>query len=280
MVTEVKRRRAQRFLVLGGVGLALYFLAVYRPLSRYAARLDEPLLGYWRELSAMTLPTKGFTGQDLPRIEEALQQVQGSLVTLGKAEQSVTTLLQLDPVVWAKLGEPFQLIDFQNERQLQLEELAKLAGQQKVLLGPGVAAGFPEYRADRQQPALLWAQLTLLRHLLVGAVNAKVTAVTEVKLPPIQFHASRTNSNDFLAEIPLQIELSGAAPAVGRFLQSLPLRAEEIKARGLPEALTNKPALFIDQVFIRKEGRDKPEDVRLELTACGFVYREGTNANW
>ena len=280
MLTEVKRRRVQRFLMLGGVGLALYFLAVYRPLSRHAARLDEPLMGYWRDLGALTLPTKGFTGQVLPRIVEALQQVQSSLVTLDKAGQSITTLLQLDPVVRAKLGEPFQLIDFQNERQLQLEELGKLAGQQQVRLDPGVAAGFPEYTTDRQQPALLWAQLTLLRHLLVGAVNAKVTVVTGVKLPPIQFHASRTNSRDFLAEVPLQIELSGPAPAVIRFLQSLPLRTEEIKARGLPEALTNKPALFINQVFVRKEGRDKAEDVRLELTACSFVYREGTNANW
>jgi hypothetical protein len=280
MLTEAKRRRVQRFLVLGGMGLALFFLAVYRPLSRYAAALDEPLLKYWRDLGTLTLQTTSFTGEDLPRIEEALQQVQSSLATLDKAGQSVATLLQLDPAVRAKLGAPFQLIDFQNERLLQLEELGRLAAQQQVRLGPGVAAGFPEYTADRQQPALLWAQLTLLRHLLAAAVNAKVTAVTEVKLPPVQFHASRTNSHDHLAEVALQIQLSGAAPAVARFLQSLPLRAEEIKARGLPEALTNKPALFIDQVFLRKESRDKAEDVRLELTTCGFVYREGTNANW
>ena len=280
MLTEVKRRRAQRFLVLGGVGLALYFLAVYRPLSRYAARLDEPLLQYWRDLGTLTLQTQGFKGEALPRIEEALQQAQSSLTTLDQAEQAVTNLLQLDPAVRDKLSEPFQLIDFQNDCQLQLEELGRLAGQQQVRLGPGVAAGFPEYTADRQQPALLWVQLTLLRHLLAAAVNAKVTIVTEVRLPPIQFYAAPTNSHDFLAEVPLQIHLAGAAPAVSRFLYSLPLRAEEIKARGLPEAFTNKPALFIDQVFLRKENRDKAEDVRLELTACGFVYREGTNANW
>jgi len=279
MLTEVKRRRAQRFLVLGGVGLAVYFFA-YRWLAGEAEALDEPLLQYWRQLGTLTLQTKGFKGEDLPRIEEALQQVQSSLTTLDQADQAITRLLQLDPAVRAKLGEPFRLIDFEGERQLQLEELGKLASQRKVRLGPGVAAGFPEYTADRQQPALLWVQLTFLRHLLAAAVNAKVTTVTEVRLPPIQFHAAPTNSHDFLAEVPLQIHLSGPAPAVSCFLQSLPLRAEEIKARGLPEALTNKPALFIDQVFIRKEGRDKPENVRLELTACGFVYREGTNANW
>jgi hypothetical protein len=280
MLTEVKRKRVQRLLLLGGVSLALYSFVVYRPLSRSAASLDEPLRQSWRELSAVTLQTKGFSGQDLPRIQEALDQTQSSLATLDKTAQAARSLLQLDPVVRAKLDEPFQLIDFQNERQLELEELNKLAERQKVRLEPGVAAGFPEYRADRQQPALLWAQLTLLRHLLVVAVNAKVTAISEVKLPPIQLHTSGTDPQDSLAEIPVRIQLTGPTPAISRFLESLPLRAEEIKARGLPEALTNKPALFLEQVFLRKEGRDKTEDVRLELGACGFIQREGTNANW
>ncbi len=280
MLTEVKHRRVQRILVLSGLGMAVYFLAVYRPLSHYASGPDAALLTYWRDLAALTYQTKGFTGEDLPRIEEGLQQVQDSLTKLGRAEQSVNALLRLDPDVVAKLAAPFQLIDFQNECQLQLEELGRLASQRQVRLGPGVAAGFPEYTADRQQPALLWAQLDLLHYLLTAAVNAKVSAVTEVKLPPIQFYGSRTNGVDLLAEIPLQIQLIGAAPNVGRFLQSLPLRADDLRARGLGEALTNKPALFIDQVFLRKEAKDKPEDVRLELAACGFVYRQGTNANW
>jgi hypothetical protein len=280
MLTEIKRKRVQRFLLLGGLGLALYSFAVYRPLSRSTAALDEPLRQYWRELSTVTLPTKGFTGDDLPRIQEALDQVQRSRIALDQTARAAQALLQLDPAVRAKLGEPFQLIDFQNERQLQLEELNKLADRQRVRLGPGVAAGFPEYRADRQQPVLLWAQLTLLRHLLVAAVNARVTTITAVNVPPIQFHNLGTNRLDLLTEIPLQIQLTGPAPAIIRFLESLPLRAEDLKARGLPEASTNKPALFVERIFLRKEGRDKVEDVRLELGACGFVQREETHANW
>jgi hypothetical protein len=280
MLTEVKRKRVQRLLLLGVLGLALYFLAVYRPLSHRAASLDEPLRQCWRDLAAITLETRGFSGEDLPRMQDALEQTRSSLTALNQSAEDARALVQLDPAVRAKLGEFFQLIDYQNERQLLLEELTQLARGRKVRLDPGVAAGFPEYRADRQQPALLWAQLTLLRHVLMAAVNSKVTAITEVRLPALQLHTFGTNPPDVLVEIPLQLQLTGSSPAVGRFLESLPLRAETIKARGLPEALTNKPALFLDQVFLRKEGRDKPDDVRLELGVCGFVQREGTNANW
>ena len=45
-----------------------------------------------------------------------------------------------------------------------------------------------------------------------------------------------------LAELPLQIEMTGPAKNVTRFLQTLPLRSDEIKTAGLPESTTNKPA--------------------------------------
>jgi hypothetical protein len=281
MLTERKRRRIQRALILSGLGLVLYFLGVYRPLSRRAAALDKPLLDYWRDLAALTYQTNGFNGEELPRIEEALRQVQTSLASLGRAEKVSLALLELEPAVKDKLKEPFQLIDFQNERQLALEDLGRLAAQNQVALAPSVAAGFPEYTADRQQPALLWVQLALLRHLLTSAVACKVGVVTGVKVPPIVFYGAPTNGHRvFLAEVPLQVNLTGSAVAVSKFLQSLPLRADDIKARGLPETSTNKPALFIDQIFLRKESRAKPDDVRLDLTVCGFVYRDPAMAGW
>jgi hypothetical protein len=281
MLTERKRRRIQRILVLSGLGLLLYFVGVYRPLSRRAASLDKPLLEYWRDLAALTYQTNGFNGEELPRIEEALRQVQTSLAALARADKASRALLELDPSVKAKLKEPFQLIDFQNERQLALEELGRQAGQQKVTLAPAVAAGFPEYTTDRQQPSLLWAQLAFLRHTLASAIACKVGTIASVKVPPVVFHSSPTNSHqEFLAEMPLQVSLTGSGPAVARFLQCLPLRADEIKARGLPAVSPEKPGVFIDQIFLRKGSKDKPDEVRLDLTVCGFAYREAGSAVW
>jgi hypothetical protein len=56
-----------------------------------------------------------------------------------------------------------------------------------------------------------------------------------------------------------------------RFLESLPLRTDEILARGLPAAAPGKPAYFIDQLLIRKESRDKPDEIRLRALIRGFV---------
>jgi hypothetical protein len=282
MLTERKRRRIQRALILTGLGLVLYYFGIYQPLSRRAAALDAPLLRYWGDLAALTYRTNGFQGEELPRIEEALRQVQASLAALTRSEKLSRASIELDAGVRDRLKEPFQNSDFQNERQLGLEELARLAGQRQVVLAPAVAAGFPEYTADRQQPALLWVQLSLLRHLLTTALNCQVGTVLGVRLPPVQFHGAATTNGlrDFLAEVPLQVQMAGSAGAVTKFLQCLPLRAEEIKNRGLPEASTNKPVLFIDQLFLRKEGRDKPDAVKLDLTVCGFVYRDPAMTNW
>lgn len=75
-----------------------------------------------------------------------------------------------------------------------------------------------------------------------------------------------------LVELPLQIELSGPTASVTRFLQTLPLRADEIKAAGLPESTTNKPALFIDRLVLRKQSPEKPDEVHLSLRAVGFLF--------
>jgi hypothetical protein len=281
MLTERKRQRTQRALLLAGLGLVLYFVGVYRPLSRHASALDQPLLVYWRDLAALTYPTNGFKGEELPRIAEALHQAEASVAALTRARKQSLALIELDPGVKEKLKEPFQNSDFQNERQLLIEELGRLAGQQQVVVAPAVAAGFPEYTADRRRPSLLWVQLSLLRHLLTTAINCKVATLAGVGLPPLRFHGATANGGgDFLAEVPLQIQLAGSATAVARFLECLPLRADEIKARGLPETSTNKPALFFDQLFVRKEIRDQPDHVRLNLTVCGFVFRDPGMTNW
>jgi hypothetical protein len=69
----------------------------------------------------------------------------------------------------------------------------------------------------------------------------------------------------------MRLELIGPMDAVSRFLVSLPLLPAELPRVGLGPGLTNKPALFIDQVLLRKYAPERPHEAQLELTVCGFV---------
>jgi hypothetical protein len=47
-----------------------------------------------------------------------------------------------------------------------------------------------------------------------------------------------------------------------------------MKAASLPEVPTNKPAMFIERLTLRKQSPEKPEEVRASLRVVGFVFRE------
>ncbi|MEK7707977.1 MAG: hypothetical protein AAB380_08280, partial [Verrucomicrobiota bacterium] len=161
-----------------------------------------------------------------------------------------------------------------NEAGRQKGALERLAKQQGVGLETNVFAGFPQQTADMKEPALLWAELAFLDTLLTTAINAKVTTIHAVAAPLPLTNAPPMNSGRSLAELPVQIELTGPIQNVARFLQTLPLRADEVKAAGLPEASTNKSVLFIDRLVLRKQAPEKPDEVRASLRAVGFVFRE------
>jgi hypothetical protein len=177
----------------------------------------------------------------------------------------------------AKLNAPFLLVDYENEvSRLNGTNgtLTRLAKQQGVGLETNLFAGFPQQTVDVKEPALLWAELAFLDTLLTTAINAKVTTIHSVAAPLPLTNAPPTNGVRSLAELPVHIELTGSIPIVARFLQTLPLRAGEVKAAGLPEASTNKSVLFIDRLVLRKQAPDKPDEVRASLRVVGFVFRE------
>jgi hypothetical protein len=271
MFAAQKRRRAQYGMLLAGLGLCLFFLAVYRPLSRRAAALDDPLLKTWQELTQASAQVTSPDRTQLPKIDAALQSVQDARALLERGQRTLVARIKPAPQLSERINSPFQLIEFQNERQLATEQLWRLARQKKVHLEPNLAGGFPEYFADRSQPALLWAQLRLLQDVLNAAVSSEVSRVESVLSPEVEVHAPEPGHPDQLADVPVEVELVGSATAVLRFLEAIPLRAEEITARGLPEAAPGKPAYFIDRLFIRKEARDKADEVRLRAVIRGFV---------
>jgi hypothetical protein len=271
MFAARKRRRAQTIMLLAGLGLCLYFLVVYQPLSRRAAALDQPLLDLWNDLAQASTHVTAPDDTQLPKLDTALQSVQNARDLLERTRHALANRIRPAPELTQHINGSFQLIEFQNERQLATEQLWRLARQKKVQLDPKLAGGFPEYFADRRQPALLWVQLRLLQDVLSLAIASEVSLIHSVSSPPVHVHSSEPGRPDHLADVPVQIDLVGNATAVQRFLESLPLRTDEILARGLPEAAPDKPAYFIDQLIIRKESRDKVDEVRIRALIRSFV---------
>jgi hypothetical protein len=271
MLAARKRQRTQRLLLLGTVVLALYVGLVYRPLSQRANELDGPVREMWKRLAEVSAGSASGGGRQLLRIDAAFEQVQGSLATVNAARAALAARIDPGPELAARLGAPFQLIEFQNERQLAMEELLREARQRKVKFDPALASGFPEYTAEYPQPGLLWAQLSLLQASLSAAIQCEVTGIASVAAPPIETVRHLPGGGETPAEVTLEVELTGPAPAVARFLESLPLRQAELKARGLPAAKADKPAYFIERLFLRKESKDKLDEVRLRVTISSFV---------
>lgn len=258
---------------LAGVVLAAYYLFVLLPLGRRAESLNEPLQKAWQKLS-ISLDQSNATAVDFLQITNQLSETRQALLILENATQQATARLQLGAAVRAKMRADFALVEYENERSRQLEELGNLAKQQGVAVEPAVFASFPGHTADVKQPALLWAALSLTDSLLQSALRCKVTAIHSLEVPPVLTNAPPTNSTDRLAEIPLLLEFSGSAASAVRLLQCLPLRADEVRAANLPEAPADKPLLFVDRLVVQKQSADKPDEVHVWLRAVGFVLRE------
>ena len=256
-----------------GLVLAAYYLFVLLPLARRAKSLDEPIQKAWNTL-AISLEQSNATSIDFLLITNQLGETRQALLNLESAKEKVRARLQLGSNVHAKMQAEFQLVDYANERSKHLDDLGNLAKQQQTVIEPAVLTSFPEHTADVKQPALLWAALELTDSLLWTALQCKVTAIHSLEVPPVLTNAPPTNGVERLAEIPLQLELTGAAASVAKLLQSLPLRADEIRAAGLPDAPPDKPVLLVDRLIVQKQSPEKPDEVRVWLRATGFVLRE------
>ena len=267
---EYKRRS---FLPLAGLAVAAYYLAVFVPLDRRASSLEEPLRRDWARLAA-SLEQSNATTLDFRYITNQLKDTRLALAILEDAKKSAAARLELSPALRAKLNTPFQLVDYQNERSKQMDELDREARAQKVTIDPAVFSGFPEHTADIQQPALLWAALSMTGDLLAMALRCHVAAIHNLEVNLAVTNAPGADSSGRWAEIPVQLEFTASADNAARLVQSLPLRAEEVRAAGLPESPSQKEPLLLDRLIFRKQSPDKLDEVRVWLRAVGFVLRE------
>lgn len=265
------RRRSIVPLLAGA--LAAAYLFGFAPLNRKADSLDAPLEKSWRRLAAALGPTNVLK-LDFVTLTNQFAETRAALAAFETARNQAQARVELDGELRGQLNLPFQFSEYLYAAGRQADTLALLAKQRSVVLEPAVAAGFPYQTANMTEPALLWAELAFLDALLTTAINAKVTTIHSVGAPSPLTNALPANGSRPVVELPVQIELTGPIQSVAQFLQTLPLRAGEIQAAGLPAAPTNKPALFIDRFVLRKQSPDKPDEVRLALRAVGFVFRE------
>lgn len=258
---------------LAGVVLLAYYFIVLQPLDRRSEKLDEPVQKAWQKL-LISLDQTNAHAIDFPHITNQLTETRQALLSLENAKQRAIARLQLGAKVRALMREDFALVEYENERSRQLEELANLAKQEQVAIDPAVFANYPEHTADVKQPQLLWGALSLTDSLLRTAVRCKVTAILALEVPPVLTNAPPANSTERLVEIPLHIEFTGFATNAEKMLQCLPLHAGEIRDAGLPEAMVDKPVLFIDRLVVQKQSPEKLDEVHVWLRAVGFVLRE------
>jgi hypothetical protein len=272
---RLQEYRRRSIIPLVGLGLAAYYLFVFLPLGRRAESLDTPLQKAWQKLSAsLDLGQTNVVSIDFLHITNQISETRQALVTLENAKRQAAARLRLAPHLSAKLNAPFQLVEYQNERSKAFDDLSTLAKQLHVTVEPAVFAGFPEHTADVRQPELLWAALAAIDGLLRTAFQCQVATIHSLEAPLALTNAPPANSLERLAEIPLQIEFTASATNATRLLQCLPLRAEETRALGLPDAPADKPVLFVDRLIVRKQTPEKPDEVRILLRVVGFVLRE------
>jgi hypothetical protein len=274
MFTARKTLQIQWAMLAAGVALAAFCLLVYLPLEERGEALDGPLRRARQRLVALNVENPFVGGLDPEHISDTLARMDKDLELLKRSERVILGRIELDAPTRGKLRAPFQLIDYQNERQLRIEELGALAKKQGVVLDAAAVAGFPDFVADRPEPGLLWAQLSLVQHLVHLAIQSKVSAVQSLAAPipePVRF---AEGGGVFMEVIPIRLEVTGPADALSRFLRVIPLRNDEAKAFGLPDPLAAKPALFIDRIAYRKIASEKTDQGHVELHVRGYVYRD------
>ena len=263
-----------RLVTVFAVLLLIGSFSIILPLSKRDQQLTAELNDKWRTLWSKDVRQVDFKNLDIARIRRHLEQLYDSDLQLALETPLIRSRIQIDPAVQKRMKEPFQLIDYINEFQLKIEEIENLAKEKKTKLDQSVLNSFPEHTSDRVNPELLWAELELVYQAVTSALNCGVYEMLSLRVgsnPSGQISLLRGKK---LIEIPLRIKLSGPMNSVYLFLQSLPLRADEIARFQLPAAHKEKPALFINNIVILKNSTTNADSVEVEVAIVGLIYHE------
>jgi hypothetical protein len=266
-------RRRRHLVPVAALALVAIYLFGFLPLDQHAKKQQEPLAKAGRTLATALGQTNSAT-IDFIALTNQLAATRSAFAALELTRTQAAARTDLGDALRERMKAPFQLVDYENERGRQQGQLRQLATQRKVTVAPAVLDGFPSHTFAVIEPSLLWAELALVEGLLTTAVNCNVGTIHSISVPATLTNAPALTDRRAITEVPMQIEFTAATPALARFLQCLPLRAEELKSAGLPGGSTNKPALFVDRLMLRKQTPEKPEEVRASMRVVGFIFHE------
>src|ERR1043165_8471597 len=142
-LNEYQRRSV---LPLAGIALAAYYVMVFLPLKRHAEKLDTPVEKARVKLASSLDLTN--VPIDFVAISNQLDETKHARTVFEDAIQKAAARIELVPPVRTRVNAPFQLVDFENERNKEMEDLKQLAAKEKIAIEPAVFAGFPEHTMD------------------------------------------------------------------------------------------------------------------------------------
>ncbi len=267
------RHQGKRVLApAAALGLLAGYLFALLPLKRQSENLKVPLRKEWTEL-ARTLGDSNQLNLDFGAIASGLQHTRLALRTLDNTRARAAARCELSPATEARMQAPFQLVDYENERGRQQDELRELAAKLKATLAPAVFEGFPTHSTAVTEPTLLWAELEMVTGLLHTALQCGIPTIESLNVAYTPSNAPAAFTNAWPKEIPIQIELTAPAPAVKRLLQALPMRTNELAAAPSPLSVAApKPAFYVERILLRKQTPAQLEEVKAIMRVTGFVF--------
>lgn len=269
MISEAKIRRMQAGTALLAGLLALVYWFGYRALSLRARDLDEPVMTAWKQVVATAQTNVYVRGLDPATLRETSEQMARAVRWLEEAGQTAAARCAWDESVRQRLQAPFQLLEFDRQRFLTMSELRARAAAARVVVADPVWQGYPDYDPALVPPSLHWALLAAAQQALLTALQAQVTAISNlIVLPTLSFPGEEGAAPTWHL-FRLRLELVGAAPALERFLRNLPLRSGDWAAAGLPAIPGKTQALFVDRVLLKNLSAN-PDLSGLDVVVSAF----------
>ena len=261
--------RFQLALALAGAVLGALFFLFFYPLARQVADLDPILTATWDRIFDINLRNKARLGINLRAMTESQFVAEKSVETVRQVAQTIKERVELEPDIREWLGQPFQLIDYEQRRLQLIAELQRTAGAAGAKVDASVLKGYPEYLKGKENPGFLWAQLSLYHHALMAAVAQRPGTIQSAMVLPVKLHSIIEDNKAGWVEIPIRLELNASVEAAYKVLLSIPLRGGELRTNGLAESNPAKPAMFIDKFAINSTTNGS--EVHLDAIVSGFV---------
>lgn len=274
MIAAKKYRHLQKTLILISVFLAFYTFAVFIPLYKWVDSFNQPIEKNWKELLKKFPLTVQKGKVDLDPLLESINHIENVNKNLELLQKVVIARTACSHETLEKIKQPFQLVDFQNERQLRQEELQAAASTNGVAIYPGVLSNYPEFSSDLTAPELLWAHLSFVHETLMTAIDCHVTSINSLMpIKPAKISLQNAKTNIYPVELSFRLTISGNSQSVMKFISLLPVKSNpEIKDVYIRPT---KPELYIDRIMIKKDGIEDVDLVLAELKVSGFVFWTG-----